>query len=128
MMVATAVAAIGVFLVAFWLFGVVPASAGALAIARGALAAMRDTELDDAAREKTVQRASIRLLGTFVSIVVRGALAVGASLLPIWVADAAGFAKSDQVIAFLSRWDVIVIASIVIVLGYLVRVRLWARN
>ena len=29
---------------------------------------------------------------------------------------------------FLSRWDVIAIASVVIVIGYLVRMRLWASN
>lgn len=126
MIVATAAASIGVFLVALWLSGVVPASASALAIARGALGAMRDSGLDDAAREKAVQRASLRLIGTFVSILVRGAVAIGASLLPIWLADVAGLAANDQVIDFLARWDVIVIASSVIVLGYLVRMWLWA--
>lgn len=128
MIVATAAASISVFLVAFWLSGVVPASASALAIARGALGAMRDAGLDDAAREKVVQRASLRLIGTFVSILVRAAVAIGASLLPIWLADVAGLAANEQVIDFLSRWDVIAIASIVIVLGYLVRVWLWATD
>jgi hypothetical protein len=128
MIVVTAAASIGVFLVALWLSGVVPASASALAIARSALGALRDTGLDDAAREQAVQRASIRLTVIFVSILVRGAVAIGASLLPIWLANAAGLAASDQVIDFLSRWDVIVIASIVIVLGYLLRIWLWASN
>lgn len=126
MIVTTAAAAIGVFLIALWLSGVVPASVSALTIARGALGAMRDPGLDDAAREKAVQRASLRLMGTFFSILLRGAVAVGASLLPILLADVTGFAARDQVIDFLSRWDVIVIASIVIVLGYLVRMWLWA--
>jgi hypothetical protein len=126
--VATAAASISVFLVVLWLSGVVPASASALAIARGALGAMRDARVDDAAREKAVQRASLRLIGTFVSILVRGAVAIAASLLPIWVADVSGFASSDQVIEFLSQWEVIVIASIVIVMGYLVRMWLWAPN
>ena len=126
MIAATATASIIVFLVALWLARVVPASAGAVAIARGALAAMRDAELDDAARERAVRRASLQLLATFFSILVRGAVAIGASLVPIWLADAASLAASDQVIEFLSRWDVIVIASIVIVIGYLVRMWLWA--
>jgi hypothetical protein len=124
--VTTAAATIAVFVVALWLFRVVPASANALTIARGALGAMRDATLDDAARETAVQRASLRLLRTFVSILLRGTLAVGASLLPIWAADTAGLAASAEVIDFLSRWDVIAITSMVIVLGYLVRTRLWA--
>lgn len=128
MIVVTAAASISVFLIALWLARVVPTSAGAVTIARGALGAMRDTELDDAAREKAVQHASLQLLGTFVSILARGAAAIAASLVPIWLADVTGFAASDQVIAFLSRWDVIVIASIVIVIGYLVRTWLWAPN
>ncbi len=128
MIVATAAASIGMLIVALWLSGVVPSSTSALAIARGALGAMRDAGLDDAAREKAVQRASLRLLGTFLSILVRGAVAIGASLLPIWLANVTGLAASDQVFEFLSRWDVIVIASIVIVLGYVVRMWLWAPN
>jgi hypothetical protein len=128
MIVATAATAIGVFLVAVWLCGVVPESAAALAIARDAFGAMQDPALDDAAREKAVQRASIRLLGKFVSILLRGAVAIGISLLPIWASDVSGLAASDQVVDFLSRWDVILIASVVIVLGYLVRARLWAPN
>ena len=128
MIVATAATSICMFIVALWLSGVVPASASALAIARGALGVMRDAGLEDVAREKAVQRASLRLLGTFVSILARGAVAIGASLLPIWLADATGLAPGGEVIEFLSRWDVIVIASIVIVLGYIVRTRLWAAN
>jgi hypothetical protein len=128
MIVATAVASICAFLVALWLVGVIPASAGAVAIARDALSVLRDAELDDAAREKAVQRASVRLLTTFFSILARGAAAIGASLVPIWLADVAGIAPSDHVIEFLARWDVIAIASVVIVIGYLVRVRLWASS
>ena len=126
MIVATAAASICTFLVAFWLTGVVPAATGALAIVRDALGAMRDAGLDDSAREKDVQRASFRLIGTFVSILARGAVAIGASLLPIWLANVTGVAASDQVIEFLSRWDVIAIVSIVIVVGYIVRIWLWA--
>ena len=128
MIAATAALSICTFLVALWLVRVVPVSAGAVGVARDALGAMRDGQLDDAAREKAVQRASLRLLQTFFSILARGAVAIGASLVPIGLADLAGLAAGDQVIEFLSRWDVIVIASVVIVIGYLVRMRLWASN
>ena len=125
MIAATAAASICVFLVAFWALRIVPASAGAVAIARDALGVMRDPALDDASREKAVQRASLRLLGTFFSILLRGAIAFGVSLLPIWLADAVGLASHHKVIAFLSRWDVILIASLLVGLGYLAGKRLW---
>ena len=128
MIVVTAAASIGMFLVAFWLSGVLAASASALAVARDALEQIRDTSNDDVAREKVARRASLRMIGILVSILGRGAVAVGASLLPIWLADVTDLAASGQVIAFLSRWDVIVSASIVIVLGYYARKWLWPLN
>jgi hypothetical protein len=128
MIQATAAVSICAFLAALWLARVVPASAGAVAVAHRALEAMRDAELDDTAREKAVRRASLQLFGTFVSILLRGGFAIGVSLVPIWLGNVSGLAPGDQVIAFLSRWDVIAIASIVITIGYLIRMRLWVRN
>jgi len=126
MIPAVGIASILLFLVALWLLRLVPTAAGALATAQGAVAAMRDPALDDMAREKAVQAASLRLMGAFASIVARGALSLGASLLPIWLADLTGLAAVGAVIDFLSRWDVIVIATVVILAGYVIRVRLWA--
>lgn len=126
MIAATGIASILVFLVALWLLRLVPVASGAMTTARGALDAMRDEALDDAAREKAVQKASLQLMGAFVSIVVRGAVSLAASLLPIWLADRLALAADTDVIAFLSRWDVIVIASVVIIAAYVAWVRLWA--
>ena len=126
MIAASGIASIVLFLIALWLLRLVPVASGAIATAQGAMAAMRDPALDDAAREKAVQAASLRLMGSFASIVVRGALSLGVSLLPIWLADVTGLASGAAVIDFLSRWDVIIIASVVIVAGYVVRIKLWA--
>jgi hypothetical protein len=122
---ATAVVAAGTFLGAMWLFGVVGAATDAFVVANSAMAAMRDLALDDGAREAAVQRASLRLLSGFGSILIRGLMAVAASLVPIWFADAAGFAASGRVFEFLSRWDVIVATSGVMAIGYLARRHLW---
>lgn len=126
MIAAVGIASIVLFLIALWRLGLVRVAAGALATAQGALAVMRDASLDDAAREKAAQAASLRLLGIFFSITWRGGLSLGISLLPIWLADISGQAASAEVIGFLSRWDVIGIASAVVVAFYVVRVRLWA--
>lgn len=125
MIAATALASIVAFLVALWLSGVVRVGAGVVATAQGAVATMRDQALDDRAREKAVQGASLRLMGAFVSIVVRGALTFAVSFVPIWLASVAGLASIAEVTEFLARWDVIVIGSAVIVAGWLLWRRVW---
>ena len=124
MIAAAAIASIGCFIVAFWLLGVARVGAGVLTVARGAVAAMRDENLDDAAREKAVQRASLQLMGAFASILVRSALALLISFLPIWIASLAGLASIEAVVAFLSRWDVIAVASMAVIAGYVIWTRL----
>jgi hypothetical protein len=119
------VVSIGVFLVALWLLRLVPAAAKAVATALSATETMRDENADDAAREKAAQAAALSLLGSFFSILIRGTLAIGLSAVPIWLGDLAGMAPFDAAIAFLSRWDVIVVSSIVIIIGYTVGSRLW---
>lgn len=125
MIIAVALASIGFFLGAMWLFNVAGVATDALATARGAIATMRDQHIDDAVREQAVQRASGRLICVFASILVRGALAFGASVLPIWLAHQAGVVRSEEIITFLSRWDVMLMATVVIVIGYLIWNRLW---
>lgn len=121
----SAFASIGLFVAGLWLFGVIRVSAGVLTVARQAVAAMRDPSLDDAAREKHVQRASLRLMGAFVSILARSLLCLLVSALPIWLASVAGLANVDEVLQFLARWDVIVLTSAAMIAGYLLWVRLW---
>ena len=74
MIAATALASIGFFIGAFWVLGIARLGAGVLVIANGAIAAMRDNSLDDEVREKTVQHASIQLIGAFFSILVRSSM------------------------------------------------------
>ena len=124
MIAATAIASIVLFIAAQWLFGVARAGVGVLGVAGRAMAAMGDEALGDEAREKTMQRAAIELLRALVSIVFRSALALLASLLPIWLASSTGWAGTDDVFRFLSRWDVLVVASIVIIAGYFILTRL----
>jgi hypothetical protein len=126
--VATAVACIAVFVVALRISGVVGASAGVLTTTQQAVAIMRDGSIDDAAREKAIQRASIGLIASFGSILLRAALALAASLLPVWLAGMADLARPRDVFEFLSRRDVILAATGVMIVGYVARVRLWPSN
>jgi hypothetical protein len=123
--VAIAALCLGIFVVALRLSGIVGASAAVLATTRDTLAVIRDSSLDDAAREKAVQRASVNLMARFGSILARGGLALGASLLPVWLADTAGLASSGAVFELLSRWDVMLITAAVMVAGFVIPVRPW---
>jgi len=124
MIAATAILSIGAFLIAFWRLRVAEIAAGVLVTARDALATMRDEALDDRQRERAVQQASIRLMGAFVSILLRSLLALLAALLPIWAVALTGLAPQDAVVSYLSRWDVIAVATLVILAGFVVWTRL----
>ena len=108
--------------------GVVRVATTALGMAQDAVATMQDRSLDDHARERAMQQASIRLFGHFASILGRVALALVVSLVPGGIADRSGMATAANVIAFLSRLDVILSVSVGMVLGYLIRIRLWPSN
>ena len=128
MIVAIAIATLAIFAVALWVSGVMRVSTGVLSTTRNAAAIMRDPALDDMAREKAIQRASLKLFADFGSILLRGAISLAVSFAPIWLADVTGVASSRAVIDFLSRVDVIVVASILMVAGYVLRVRMWPSN
>ncbi len=89
--------------------------------------AMRDPALDELTRERTVQTAAIRLVAASGSLILRNLLALVAAFVPILVADWAGIVPQAAMLSFMARWDVILIATAVVTLGYMVGVRLWSR-
>ena len=89
--------------------------------------AMRDFQLDETTRERAIQSAAIRLVAALGSLIFRNLLALGAAYLPILAADWAGIASHEVVLGFMGRWDVIVIATVVITLGFVVGARVWPR-
>lgn len=123
MIILTAITSIAIFIFAFWRLGVAKVGADVLATAQNAVATMRDDSLDDDTREKKLQQASIKLFMAFISILIRSALAILASLLPILLADLTGLSKIEDVTSFLSRWDVIVIVTVSVIVFYLIFIR-----
>jgi hypothetical protein len=125
---ATGLASVAFMAAGLWLFGVTRAAAAVLATTRTTAATMRDPSLDDLAREKAAQRASLTLMAGFGSIVVRTALALGAALIPVWIASRQGLASAGSVFHFLSRWDVLLFTTAAMIGGYLLAVRPWRTN
>ncbi len=126
-MIVVAICSIAVFLVVFWLAGVVAAAKKAVQLTRGAVLAMRDPELDELERERAVQRSALRLVVVSASLIGRSLLALAAAILPVLAADWAGIVPQARTFAFMERWDVIVVATVVVTLGYLVGRRFWTR-
>ena len=126
-MILIAAASIGVFLLVFWLAGVVSTARRAIATTRNAMQALRDPALDELVRERAVQAAAIRLVVASGSLVLRNLLALAAAFIPILASDWAGIVPQAAMLAFMERWDVIVIATVVVTLGYVVGLRVWSR-
>lgn len=126
-LIIVAAASIGVFLVVFQLAGVVPVAKRAITESRGAIQAMRDPDLDELTRERTVQKAAIQLLIVSGSIILRSLLALAAAFIPIVLADWVGIASRAATLAFMERWDVILIASLVVIFGYVAGICIWSR-
>jgi hypothetical protein len=120
MIVAIAVAAVATFVVAFSVLRVAHAAAGAVTTARGAINLLSDSAIDDAARERAARHASGRLFLMAGSVALRGTLAAMIASLPVLAAERAGIVAFDDVLAFLSRWDVVLGASVFVLLWYLV--------
>ncbi len=125
MTVALAIASIAAFALALWVTGVARVGADALSTAQRALAVLRDSTLDDTSREKAVQQASLRLMGAFASLLLRGAAVLGAAALPIWLGSLAGLADSDKVVRYLSSWPVILVSSLALTAAFLLWPRRW---
>ncbi len=116
------------FLAAFALLRIASVAGASIRTSQAAAAAMRDPALDDRARERAVQGASLRLLGQFLSLLFRSALAVAASLVPVGVAALIGLAPAGQVLAFLMRWPAWVLATAIAAAAWGLGKRLWPTN
>lgn len=125
MTVALAIASIAAFAFALWVSGVARVGADALSTAQRALAVLRDSTLDDTSREKAVQQASLRLMGAFASLLLRGAAVLCAAALPIWLGSLAGLADSGTVVRYLSSWPVILVSSLALTAAFLLWSRRW---
>lgn len=123
MTAAIALLSIGVFLLAIRWLGVVRLARSAVASSQKAVDVLRDKQIDDRQREKELQNASLKLFGFFIGILWRSILALCASFAPILLASLLGLATIEDVIRYLSRWDVIAITTAVFVLGYFLCLR-----
>lgn len=120
-------ASVLLFMVVFLRIGIVAVARDAIATSQSAVATVRAPDLDDLERERAVQAAGLRLVRLSGSLIGRSALALAAAFVPVLLADWAGLAPMDAALAFMARWDVIGIVSVIMIAVYFAGRRLWQR-
>jgi len=112
--------AVAVFMLAFVLLRIVRVAMNALDTTRSALKTLSTPHLDDSHREAAMQAASLSLLGSFVSITLRGVIALLTSFLVIYLADVMRIASKRDVIELLSSTEAIITATIILTAAWLI--------
>lgn len=114
MIYAVAALAIAVFMIAFFTLHILAVANSTIATSREVSRVLTDPSLDNDHREQVIKQASLSLLTNFFSMTVRGALALALSWLAMLAADAAGLARTEDVISLLSSWQAILVTSVVL--------------
>lgn len=108
------------FILFFILLNIVTVAKRAIVTSNSAMVAIRSPDLDDEEKEDLVQAASITLLISFFSILIRSVICLGVSAIPIVAFDYLQYVPMQDSYDFMSRMDVIIIASVIVTLLYLI--------
>jgi len=125
MTTAIAIAVIAAFVVAFHALRILTIAREAWVVTQSAMAAVRDPARDDAAREAVARHAARSLFAASLQILLRAALAMALAMVPAILVSLAGLKPLDVVIAYLSRPDVILATTAVILAVWIAGYRLW---
>lgn len=117
------VLAILVFSMALERLGIEAVASKALDTSRKATRTLRDPNLDDGGKEAAMRGASVSLMGSFLSLGLRGVLAVCASGLTLAVFHLLGLAPFSSVVSWLATWPAVVLASVLVGGWFLFRTR-----
>jgi hypothetical protein len=106
--------AVLLFCAAFYSTSPVATCRQLISTAQIAVRTIVDQNLDDAAKEKATQVAAINMLKNSFFLLIKLTITLGVALLPLWLADVAGFADLSSTIEFSLRIDVLIITTIVV--------------
>lgn len=126
MNVAVYLCGVALFVVGFSLTRLSESFGHVTRIAGEASRAIRDPALDDDAKERIARQSSGQLLKQGVLIVLKAAAVLLATAAPFWIADVLAITPLEESIAFASRWDVLVVTTVVMLLAWFAWRRLGA--
>ena len=112
--------AVLMFGIAFRVANLAPRARDVVAASRRALRVMSDPGLDDLAKEKAVQKASLHLLKRFAQIVLRSTAVLLAPALLLVGFEALGMVADERVYGLLLTWQGILASTVGFVLVSLV--------
>jgi hypothetical protein len=112
--------AVIVFMIALAVLRIVSVASTAVRTSRSVISTLSDQRLDDTYREQALQKASLSLLGNFVSITLRGAAALLASYVVIYVADTAGIVGSRDVMELLASPEAILVTTVILTAAWII--------
>jgi hypothetical protein len=118
-----AILATACFGFALRLLGVVAVAGEVITTARAAGSCIRDPQLSDIEKEKTVQKASLSLMAGFLSIAGRGVAALAASILLLVVLQVSGLVRVAAVTQWLATWQGVLLTSVVMTSSYFLKIR-----
>lgn len=121
MIYAAALLAATCFMIALRAMAIPAITARVLTTGREAARVIGDKSMQDDDKERLLQQASIHLLGTFVSISARAAVAFAAGAVPLAALHVAGIVSLPTVGTFLATWQGIALTAAGMSLVYLVK-------
>ena len=98
------------------LLNVVPRARQELRRLAASLAQLRGKALTDGEKERRARHAAVEAFTGTGQLFLRLAVAVGATLLPVWLADASGLVSAGAVGRFALRLDVIIATTVIMIL------------
>jgi len=99
--------------------GLVPRTTEVVAIAREAIAVLKDPQMDDEVKERVMQRNAILLFKLLGLLLLGSAVALSVPIAMIWLAERVGLLSLDSSLDMLLRWDFILAVTIVGLAVYL---------
>jgi hypothetical protein len=115
-----AVLVVLVFAACIHLVRLIPNTAEVLVRARDAGHVLRRADLDDDAKEKALQRHSLRLFGLLGLLLLGSVVALGLPAIVIWALAGAGVLSVRGVYDVLLRWDFLLGVTVLGLLAYFV--------
>ncbi|NDR58913.1 sulfotransferase [Aliiruegeria sabulilitoris] len=104
------------FGIGLWKTAIASSAKSVLSSVQAGVSAMSDPDMDDAAKERAVQKAGLSLIGKTFGLTTRLLATFALAALPIFAADLAGLVPYAASMDMMLRWEFIIGVSIVAIL------------
>ena len=116
------------FAVLLEVLGVVDRAREVVATSQTAMSALRNPDLSDDEKERTMQQSSVTMFKLLFFLVVGTAAAILIPLAVVWVAEQAGLVTVGAVLDLFLRWDFLIGSSLLGIAVYLAVAKWLRRN